>query len=168
MTYPWKTIKLFWKFCHKFTQTINYLLRTVVLIQKCQRKTPIVHIYDVIFYLFNKLLICGQIKGPMLEHKKKTSFNFANFYENFIFLFSDKLAVIIIGIVTLILGIILSSIPWLDYFILKVNNNCRNWNLYHSYSCWFYFSEFKAVEWYLKFSLLAATGCHTFNKSLYL
>ncbi|XP_030384903.1 lysosome membrane protein 2 isoform X2 [Scaptodrosophila lebanonensis] len=45
----------------------------------------------------------------------------------------DRLAVIIIGIVTLILGIVLSSIPWLDYFILK---NLRLWNDTLSYHYW--------------------------------
>ncbi|XP_054085205.1 lysosome membrane protein 2 isoform X2 [Zeugodacus cucurbitae] len=45
----------------------------------------------------------------------------------------DRLAVIIIGIVTLILGILLSTIPWLDYFILK---NLRLWNDTLSYHYW--------------------------------
>ncbi|XP_033160636.1 lysosome membrane protein 2 isoform X2 [Drosophila mauritiana] len=45
----------------------------------------------------------------------------------------DRLAVIIIGIITLILGIILSSMPWLDYFILK---NLRLWNDTLSYHYW--------------------------------
>ncbi|XP_060656552.1 lysosome membrane protein 2 isoform X2 [Drosophila nasuta] len=45
----------------------------------------------------------------------------------------DRLAVIIIGIVTLILGIVLTSIPWLDYFILK---NLRLWNDTLSYHYW--------------------------------
>ncbi|XP_023174123.1 lysosome membrane protein 2 [Drosophila hydei] len=46
---------------------------------------------------------------------------------------NNRLAVIIIGIVTLILGIVLSSIPWLDYFILK---NLRLWNDTLSYHYW--------------------------------
>lgn len=37
------------------------------------------------------------------------------------YFFTDRVAVIIIGIITLILGILLTTIPWLDYFILKVN-----------------------------------------------
>lgn len=31
------------------------------------------------------------------------------------------MAVIVFGIITLIAGVILSSVPWLNYFILKVN-----------------------------------------------
>lgn len=46
---------------------------------------------------------------------------------------ADRLAVIIIGIVTLILGIVLSTIPWLDYFILK---NLRLWNDTLSFHYW--------------------------------
>ncbi|XP_020814473.1 lysosome membrane protein 2-like isoform X1 [Drosophila serrata] len=46
---------------------------------------------------------------------------------------NNRLAVIIIGIITLILGIVLSSIPWLDYFILK---NLRLWNDTLSYHYW--------------------------------
>ncbi|KAH8345862.1 hypothetical protein KR067_007776 [Drosophila pandora] len=46
---------------------------------------------------------------------------------------NNRLAVIIIGIITLILGILLSSIPWLDYFILK---NLRLWNDTLSYHYW--------------------------------
>ncbi|XP_033160635.1 lysosome membrane protein 2 isoform X1 [Drosophila mauritiana] len=46
---------------------------------------------------------------------------------------NNRLAVIIIGIITLILGIILSSMPWLDYFILK---NLRLWNDTLSYHYW--------------------------------
>ncbi|XP_022218031.2 lysosome membrane protein 2 [Drosophila obscura] len=46
---------------------------------------------------------------------------------------NNRLAVIIIGIVTLILGILLTSIPWLDYFILK---NLRLWNDTLSYHYW--------------------------------
>lgn len=33
----------------------------------------------------------------------------------------DSVAVIILGIITLIVGVLLSSIPWIDYFILKVS-----------------------------------------------
>ncbi|XP_055842453.1 lysosome membrane protein 2 isoform X2 [Episyrphus balteatus] len=46
---------------------------------------------------------------------------------------NNRLAVIIIGIVTLILGIVLSTIPWLDYFILK---NLRLWNDTLSFHYW--------------------------------
>ncbi|XP_016934979.2 lysosome membrane protein 2 isoform X1 [Drosophila suzukii] len=46
---------------------------------------------------------------------------------------NNRLAVIIIGIITLTLGIILSSMPWLDYFILK---NLRLWNDTLSYHYW--------------------------------
>lgn len=35
--------------------------------------------------------------------------------------FADRVAVIILGIITLIAGVLLSSIPWLDYFLLKVS-----------------------------------------------
>lgn len=35
---------------------------------------------------------------------------------------ADSVAVIILGIITLILGVLLSSIPWIDYFILKVSS----------------------------------------------
>ncbi|KAL5290122.1 SCRB3 family protein [Megaselia abdita] len=44
-----------------------------------------------------------------------------------------RLSVIIIGVITLIIGILLSSIPWLDYFILK---NLRLWNDTLSYYYW--------------------------------
>lgn len=37
--------------------------------------------------------------------------------------FLGRLAVILIGLFTLAVGIILSSIPWLDYIILKVGIN---------------------------------------------
>ncbi|XP_075161987.1 scavenger receptor class B member debris buster isoform X1 [Haematobia irritans] len=46
---------------------------------------------------------------------------------------NNRLAVIIIGIITLILGILLTTIPWLDYFILK---NLRLWNDTLSYHYW--------------------------------
>ncbi|XP_065360700.1 lysosome membrane protein 2 [Calliphora vicina] len=46
---------------------------------------------------------------------------------------NNKLAVIIFGIITLILGILLTTIPWLDYFILK---NLRLWNDTLSYHYW--------------------------------
>uniref|UniRef100_A0A1A9W4M7 Scavenger receptor class B member 1 n=1 Tax=Glossina brevipalpis TaxID=37001 RepID=A0A1A9W4M7_9MUSC len=46
---------------------------------------------------------------------------------------NNRLAVIIIGIVTLILGILLTTIPWLDYFILQ---NLRLWNNTLSYHYW--------------------------------
>ncbi|KAH8402857.1 hypothetical protein KR222_007674 [Zaprionus bogoriensis] len=66
---------------------------------------------------------------------------------------NNRLAVIIIGIITLILGIVLTSIPWLDYFILKVSpslirihsvhnpslcnaQNLRLWNNTLSYHYW--------------------------------
>lgn len=34
----------------------------------------------------------------------------------------DRVAVIVFGILTLIAGVLFSSIPWLDYFILKVSD----------------------------------------------
>jgi hypothetical protein len=34
---------------------------------------------------------------------------------------TGRLAVILVGVFTLAMGIILSSIPWLDYIILKVS-----------------------------------------------
>lgn len=46
---------------------------------------------------------------------------------------NHRLAVIIIGLITLILGILLTTIPWLDYFILK---NLRLWNDTLSYHYW--------------------------------
>ncbi|XP_067646552.1 scavenger receptor class B member 1 isoform X1 [Eurosta solidaginis] len=46
---------------------------------------------------------------------------------------NHRLAVIIIGIVTLILGIMLTTIPWLDYFILK---NLQLWNNTLSFHYW--------------------------------
>lgn len=36
------------------------------------------------------------------------------------FFIADRVAVIVFGIITLIAGVILSSVPWLNYFILKV------------------------------------------------
>lgn len=43
--------------------------------------------------------------------------------------FPDRVAVIVFGIITLIAGVILSSVPWLNYFILKVTIICwrRSW-----------------------------------------
>nr|XP_022905931.1 scavenger receptor class B member 1-like isoform X2 [Onthophagus taurus] len=46
---------------------------------------------------------------------------------------SSKIAVIIFGLATLIIGIVLSSIPWLDYIILK---HLRLWNGSLSYHYW--------------------------------
>lgn len=46
-----------------------------------------------------------------------------NILNLFFYPISDSVAVIILGIITLIVGVLLSSIPWLDYFILKVNMN---------------------------------------------
>lgn len=43
------------------------------------------------------------------------------FWPFFLLSFADRLAVIVFGIITLIAGVILSSVPWLNYFILKVN-----------------------------------------------
>lgn len=49
------------------------------------------------------------------------------------FFFAGRLTLILFGIFTLILGIILSSIPWLDYLILK---NLRLWNGTLSFHYW--------------------------------
>jgi hypothetical protein len=38
-----------------------------------------------------------------------------------VFFIIGRLAVIVFGLFTLAMGIILSSIPWLDYIILKVS-----------------------------------------------
>lgn len=38
---------------------------------------------------------------------------------------ADRVAVIVFGIITLIAGVILSSVPWLNYFILKVKSQMR-------------------------------------------
>lgn len=38
----------------------------------------------------------------------------------FFLFFLDRCAVIVFGIITLIAGVILASVPWLNYFILKV------------------------------------------------
>ncbi|XP_055688318.1 lysosome membrane protein 2 [Lutzomyia longipalpis] len=46
---------------------------------------------------------------------------------------SNRVAVIIIGIITLIIGIVLSSIPWLDYCILR---NLKLWNNTISFQYW--------------------------------
>ena len=54
------------------------------------------------------------------------------------------MAVIVFGIITLIAGVILSSVPWLNYFILKV----RSADLYASqFYELFAFTEFAIVEW---------------------
>jgi len=42
-----------------------------------------------------------------------------DYYKNFIL---DRCAVIVFGIITLIAGVILASVPWLNYFILKVRH----------------------------------------------
>ncbi|KAK9886493.1 hypothetical protein WA026_016774 [Henosepilachna vigintioctopunctata] len=44
-----------------------------------------------------------------------------------------KLAVVLLGLFTLAIGIILSSIPWLDYLIMK---NLRLWNGSISFHYW--------------------------------
>uniref|UniRef100_A0A182YSQ7 Scavenger receptor class B n=1 Tax=Anopheles stephensi TaxID=30069 RepID=A0A182YSQ7_ANOST len=49
------------------------------------------------------------------------------------FLSPDRVAVIIFGIVTLIAGVILSSVPWLNIFIMK---NLRLWNGTISFHYW--------------------------------
>lgn len=41
----------------------------------------------------------------------------------FLLFFADRVAVIVFGIITLIAGVILSSVPWLNYFILKVKHD---------------------------------------------
>lgn len=41
---------------------------------------------------------------------------------NIFFSLPDRVAVIVFGIITLIAGVILSSVPWLNYFILKVRS----------------------------------------------
>lgn len=46
---------------------------------------------------------------------------------------NNSVAVIILGIITLIVGVLLSSIPWIDYFILK---NLRLWNNTLSFHYW--------------------------------
>ncbi|XP_055708763.1 lysosome membrane protein 2 [Phlebotomus papatasi] len=46
---------------------------------------------------------------------------------------NNRVAVIIIGIITLIIGIVLSSIPWLDYCILR---NLKLWNNTISFQYW--------------------------------
>ncbi|CRL06895.1 CLUMA_CG019504, isoform A [Clunio marinus] len=46
---------------------------------------------------------------------------------------SNRVAVIVFGIITLIAGVILSSVPWLNYFILK---NLRLWNGTLSFHYW--------------------------------
>ncbi|CAO1331993.1 unnamed protein product [Diamesa tonsa] len=46
---------------------------------------------------------------------------------------SNRVAVITFGIITLIAGVILSSVPWLNYFILK---NLRLWNGTLSFHYW--------------------------------
>lgn len=46
---------------------------------------------------------------------------------------NSRLAVIVLGLLTLAIGVVLSSIPWLDYIILK---NLRLWNGTLSYHYW--------------------------------
>jgi len=46
---------------------------------------------------------------------------------------SGRLAIIIIGVITLIIGIVFSSVPWVDYIILK---QLRLWNGSISYQYW--------------------------------
>jgi scavenger receptor class B protein 1 len=69
---------------------------------------------------------------------------------NSFFLISGRIAVILIGVFTLAMGIILSSIPWVDYLILKVRlfltkrmsknksffQNLRLWNGSLSFQYW--------------------------------
>lgn len=45
-----------------------------------------------------------------------------NIFFMIFFLSLDRVAVITFGIITLIAGVILSSVPWLNYFILKVRD----------------------------------------------
>lgn len=73
---------------------------------------------------------------------------------------------IIIGIITLILGIVLSSIPWLDYFILKVSPVlAQNSSVLMQYLI---STELKAVERYIKLPLLAEARGYTTDQGLHL
>lgn len=80
-----------------------------------------------------------QMSNLMIVHNiirskdKAINFYLKLFVCLFLFQFSDRVAVIIFGILTLIAGILLSSIPWLDYFILK---NLRLWNNSLSFHYW--------------------------------
>lgn len=65
-------------------------------------------------------------KKSLLKHIK---------HANIFFLyFAGRLSAIFIGVLTLVIGIILSSIPWVDYIILKVctiktNNSSFSYHL---------------------------------------
>lgn len=52
---------------------------------------------------------------------------------------ADRVAVIVFGIITLIAGVILSSVPWLNYFILKVKSQMRFVNHINIYAMLFVF-----------------------------
>ncbi|KAI9588519.1 hypothetical protein GQX74_004364 [Glossina fuscipes] len=62
---------------------------------------------------FNRKGIGGKLNKPLRWHL--TPYLVKQQYYGL-----NRLAVIIIGIVTVILGILLTTIPWLDYFILQV------------------------------------------------
>jgi hypothetical protein len=58
----------------------------------------------------------------------------------------DRVAVIVFGIITLIAGVILSSVPWLNYFILKVRLPTTS-DATFNFKLFSFTTEFTIVEW---------------------
>lgn len=52
---------------------------------------------------------------------RQSTYSLMRFFTLVFVLFAGRLAVFMLGLFTLIVGIVLSSIPWVDYFIYKVS-----------------------------------------------
>lgn len=89
-----------------------------------------------------------------------------SFFSRFI---ADRLAVIILGIITLIAGVLLSSIPWLDYFLLKVRGfDDRAFSKTYSKSITIVCTEPEAMEQHTQLPLLAAAGRHSAHQAVHI
>lgn len=84
-------------------------------------------------------------------------------------LFADRVAVMILGIITLIIGILFTSIPWLDYCILRVSfwKYIFKSNL-PSDLTFFHLPEPPIVEQHAELSVLAKAGRGSTNQSLHI
>lgn len=81
---------------------------------------------------------------------------------------TGRVAVIIFGICTLIVGVILSSVPWLNYFILKVSECPSKYEKKNTKKSKIFTSEFTIMERYTEFPLLATSRCSQTDKSLHI
>lgn len=75
---------------------------------------------------------------------------------------------IILGIITLIAGVLLSSIPWLDYFILKVSSPSKR-NEFKIYSIQFFLQNLRlwnntlSFHYWQKPGVIRLTKVYIFN-----